>query len=91
MVRLKGAWVEDLVNGGDFNTSEYQSRLKVGSVGTIKDLGINKCKKCVRQKDSPTMLVLSKDIEIHVVDNMDTQDLAKKFRACRVGKTSLRQ
>ena len=40
--------MDDLVNGGDFNTSEYQSRLKVGSGGTIKDLGRNKCKNCVR-------------------------------------------
>ena len=45
---VKRAYVDDIVNGGDFNTSEYQSRLNVGSGGTIKDLGRNKCKKCVR-------------------------------------------
>ena len=40
--------MEDIVKCGDFNTSEYQSRLKVGNEGTIKDLGRNKCKNCVR-------------------------------------------
>ena len=69
------------MNGGDFNTSEYQSRLKVGSGGTIKDLGGNKCKKCVRYKASPMMIVLAKYIEIHVVDKMVTEYLVKQFHA----------